>query len=275
VLFRSPEPARPSFTHPQAVVLQGYAGDAMEPFLTRDGHYLLFNNSNDPSVNTDLHYAERLDELTFQYRGEIEGVNTPALEGVPSLDLSGILYFVSTRSYADTLSTLYSGRFSAGRVSSVGLVAGVSRNESGLLNFDAEIDPDGTLLYFVDGRFAGGAVPETADIVIAQRVGFGFERLANSAALLDKVNTSALEYAPTISADGLELFFTRFDAERSPREPTILRAWRSRPDAPFEVPEREQALEGFVEAPSLSLDGSSLYYHKKENGRFVLYRASR
>jgi len=43
----------------------------MEPFITRDGRYLLFNNSNDPLVDTNLHYAERIDDLTFAYRGEI------------------------------------------------------------------------------------------------------------------------------------------------------------------------------------------------------------
>jgi len=53
----------------------------MEPFITRDGRYLLFNNSNDPSVDMNLHYAERIDDLTFAYRGEIAGVNTPSLEG--------------------------------------------------------------------------------------------------------------------------------------------------------------------------------------------------
>ena len=33
------------FTHPQRVTIRGYNGDAMEPFLTRDGRYLFFNAS--------------------------------------------------------------------------------------------------------------------------------------------------------------------------------------------------------------------------------------
>jgi hypothetical protein len=44
----------------------------MEPFITRDGRYLFFNNSNDPSVNTNLRYAERIDDLTFKYKGEVD-----------------------------------------------------------------------------------------------------------------------------------------------------------------------------------------------------------
>lgn len=92
------------------MTLRGYQGDAMEPFLTKDGRYLLFNNRNEPPENTNLLLAERLDDLHFAYKGEIKGVNTPALEGVPSMDESDNLYFVSTRSYAQTFSTLYRGR---------------------------------------------------------------------------------------------------------------------------------------------------------------------
>jgi len=60
----------------------------MEPFLARDGKYLFFNNLNEPSVNTNLYWAEPVDDLTFQLKGEIGGVNTPALEGVASIPIS-------------------------------------------------------------------------------------------------------------------------------------------------------------------------------------------
>jgi len=79
-----------AFGAPQRVTIRGYDGDAMEPFITKDGLYLLFNNRNDPRTNTNLHFAARVDGLTFQYRGEIKGVNTPVLEGVPSLDRGAI-----------------------------------------------------------------------------------------------------------------------------------------------------------------------------------------
>jgi len=83
----------------------------MEPFLSRDGKYLFFNNSNDPRVNTNLHWATRIDDLTFQYKGEIQGVNTNALEGVPSMDRNSVFYFVSNRSYDQTASTIYRALF--------------------------------------------------------------------------------------------------------------------------------------------------------------------
>ena len=36
-----PDPADTSFEAPRAVVLRGYGGDAMEPFVTRDGRWLI------------------------------------------------------------------------------------------------------------------------------------------------------------------------------------------------------------------------------------------
>jgi WD40 repeat protein len=260
-----------AFGEPQRVTIRGYDGDAMEPFVSRDGRFLLFNNRNDPRVNTNLHFAARVDELTFDYRGELKGVNTPALEGVPSLDSAGNLYFISTRSYGETLSTLYRGRFNDGSVSAVELVGGVSRRQPGMVMFDAEVSADGNVLWVVDGEFSGGPHPRSADISIAVRDGSAFRRLPASAELLKNVNTPALEYAPAVSRDGLELFFTRIEAAT----PAIYRAVRRTDQEPFAAPQRVSAITGFVEAPALSPDGRALYYHKLESGRFVIYRVGR
>src|ERR1700742_2005115 len=189
------EPVYTAFSNPQHVTIEGYDGDAMEPFITRDGRYLLFNNSNAPTVNTNLHYAERVNDLTFKYKGEIAGVNTSALEGVPTMDQAGDFYFVSTRSYDKTLSTIYHGRFADGALSDVDLVAGISQKIPGHVNFDVEVSADGTTLYFVDGVFSGKPMPDKADIAIAIRDSSGFHRLKNSSAILKAINTEALEYA--------------------------------------------------------------------------------
>lgn len=261
------------FDNPERVTIRGYSGDAMEPFITRDGRYLLFNNLNQPPVNTNLHYAERIDDLTFQYKGEIEGVNTPAVEGVPTMDRDNVLYFVSPRSYGETRSTIYRGKFDAGKVAAVDLVPGVSRNQPGIVNFDVEVSPDGNTLYFVDSRFAKGG-PQTADIVIAQRRGAAFERLADSDAILRNVNTDALEYAPCISSDGLTLFFTRA-AKGMAGGVAVYLAQRESVGAAFTKPQRLVAIEGFVEGPALSPDEKSVYYHRKDGNRFNIYRVSR
>ena len=98
------------FTNPEPVTIVGYTQDAMEPFISPDGNYLFFNNSNSLAT-TNLYYATRIDDVTFQFQGEIVGANSGVntLTAVPSMDMNDNFYFVSTRSYPQTLSTIYSG----------------------------------------------------------------------------------------------------------------------------------------------------------------------
>ena len=267
-----PEPQPGDFAGPQQVAIQGYDDHAMEPFLSRDGRYLFFNNSNDPSVDTNLHWAERIDDLTFQYRGEIGGVNTSSLEGVASMDRDGVFYFVSTRTYDQTASTIYRGIFAAGTVTAIDLAPGISTATPGMVNFDAEISPDGQTLYFVDSRFSASGQPQTADILIAAWNGAAFVRDSGSATIMEQVNTSkSLEYAPCISASGLELYFTRLEGS----SPAIYVAARTDASSPFGAPRKITAAAGFVEAPTLSPDGQSLYYHKRDGDLFVICRVTR
>jgi hypothetical protein len=262
------------YDNPEHVTILGYDDDAMEPFITRDGRYLLFNNLNEPSVNTDLHIAERIDDVTFRYRGKLDGANTPALEGVPTMDRDGTIYFVSPRSYAETFSTIYRGRFANGKVTGVELVPGISRKQPGIVNFDVDVSPDGNTMYFVDGEFGGGGPPKSAQIIVAERHGAEFRRRTNSDAIMRTINTDALEYAACISADGLSLFFNRTRVGIFGGTAIFL---ATRPDtaSPFGIPQRLEALTGFVEGATLSPDERSLYYHRKDGSRFVLYRVTR
>lgn len=265
-----PEPSLSEFGNPETVTILDYHGHAMEPALSRNGKYLFFNNLNDVNVNTNLHWALYLSDLTFQYIGEINGVNTSALEGVPSINNADVFYFVSTRSYYETYSTIYKGHFNAGTISNIELVTGFSIPSAGTLNFDAEISPDGTYLYFVTSEFSASG-PITADIQIAETNGNSFSLLNNSAALMAQINTDKLEYAPAVSASGLELFFTRV----TDNNPKIFRAVRLSMNVPFNKPKKINAISGFSEAPTLSKDEKYLYYHHNENGIFIIKRVSR
>jgi Tol biopolymer transport system component len=262
-----------AFSNPALVTITGYTGDAMEPFISKDGQYLFFNNRNDPSVNTDLYYAARVDDQTFTFLGPIPGANSPDLDAVASLDTLGNFYFISTRSYSTSLSTVYSGQFSAAGVANATLVPGISLLEAGKVNFDAEISADGQTLWFDDGDYSTGTLT-AASIVIAHQQGGTFVRLANSASILAAVNTADLNYAPSISVDGLELFFTRA-ATASGAMPAIYRTTRPDTQSPFAAPELVSGATGFVEAPSLSADGHLLYFHKLLNGTFVIYYLQR
>jgi hypothetical protein len=266
-----------AFQNPERVTIEGYDGDAMEPFVSRDGKYLFFNNLNEPKVDTNLHWADRIDDLHFKYRGELKGVNTAALEGVPSMDRDGNFYFVSNRSYDKTASTLYRGKFRDGVISQIELVPGVSLGRPGMVNFDAEISADGNTLYFVESQFSLFGQPIWARILIARRSGSGFvpdpssESIMRAVNLMGGANSDALIYAPATSTSECELFFTRV----GPEGPAIYRSTRAGKEKPFEAPQRLAAIAGFVEGPTLSADEHSLYYHKKENGRMVLYRVTR
>lgn len=270
-----PLPEDHSFGPPQRVVIEAYAGDAMEPFLSRDGRWLFFNDRNDTRRDTKLFFAERVEALHFRFGGEVLGVNTPALDAVASLDRTGRFYFISTRSYFDNRKTIYSGAFAAPNVTAVVAVPGMATSEIGQLIFDAEISADGETLYFAEGRFRGGPMPEAANLAVARREGEGFRVLPQSAEIFRALNTEALEYALALSPDELEIFFTRIYRLRGGPATVMLRATRPNKNAPFGAPQRISAISGLAEAPTLAPDGRAIYYHRLEGARYVLERVTR
>lgn len=263
------------FTDPQPVTIQGYSASAMEPFISRDGRYLLFNTSNQAPDIPTLQFATTVNAQTFSYQGEVQGTNEPGvLSGTPTMDDAGNLYFVSNRSYAQTFSTIYTGVFSAGQVTDVHLVSGVSGSEAGTVDFDVEVSPDGTTLYVSVGQFDGGSGPESAHLAIFDKLGTAFVADPASTRILHAVNKSkSLTYAASISADGLELFFTR--ASASGGDPAIYRATRRSTGRPFGHVQPVTAITGFAEAPSLSADGSTLYYHLLVGNQFDIESVTR
>jgi hypothetical protein len=266
-----------AFGPAQPVTIAGYAGDAMEPFVSPDGRYLLFNNRNDPPQKTDLFCAERAGGArAFRFRGPIVGANSPALDGVPSLDAAGELFFITTRSYAKDLATVYRARFADCAAGGVVRVPGVRPPSPGFVDFDAAISPDGQSLYVAEGDFRGAdPKPHTARIVLFRRSGAAFIPDPASETLLAAVNDGGLNYAPAISSDGRELFFTRLAQMAPGAVPQILRAAREAPDAPFAPPQPVATASGFAEAPSLSADARRLYFHRRLGASYALFEAER
>jgi hypothetical protein len=263
-----------TFTNPEQVTILGYTQDAMEPFISVDGKYLFFNDSS-MATDTNLYYATRIDDVTFQFQAEIADANVPnAITEVPSMDVNGKFYFLSNRSYRTTFSTIYWGDFSDGVLSNVALVPGVSKRKFGWVNFDAGISPDGTRLYFVDAFYGTGSFPQNAKITIAKRKGEKFVRLADSNTIMQNVNTGGLNYAPCPTASDLEFFFTRA-SEFPGSVPGIYTATRASKSVSFKTPVKIAAITGFAEGPSISSDGKSLYYHEQVNGKFEIFRVTR
>jgi hypothetical protein len=254
------------------VEIAGYSGIAMEPFVSRDGRFLLFNNSNDPASDTDLHFARRIDALHWTYGGPVAGINTATLEGTPTMDSSGRLYFVSTRSYAQTACTIHSAHFADGAASEVQLVDSVCRHEPGVVNFDVDVDASGSVMTFVDSHFGSNGQPKDAILVMARWNGMQFVRSTDSDAVLAAVNAGgALQYAPALSADHLTLWFTRVADVSGATAPQIWRARRASETTPFEPPVRIDGLGDFVEAAALSADEKLVYFHRKVGTGFRIF----
>ncbi len=264
------------FSNPKKVTITGFESHAMEPFITRDGNYLFFNSLND-GKDTSLYYAGRVDDVTFNVIGKIDRANgtPPHLDAVPSMDLEGRFYFISKRRYNYDHVSIFSGNFLNGAVLDLDMQPGnLYKQTPGWIVMDAEISPDGNTLFFTDAHVKGGTIPDKSDIGMARFVNGDFNIAAGSAGIMKNINTDdRLEYAPSISSDGLEIFFTRLNQCTS--LPEILVAKRGSLSEPFGRPERIGALSGFVEAPSLSYDRKTLYYHCRDNGIYTIYRVSR
>ncbi len=276
----SPEPSAPistKFVNEQKVTIAGYDGHAMEPFISRDGQYLFWNSLND-SVDTSIYYARRLDDTRFQFLGQVNGVNgtPPHLDAVASTDLNANFYWVSTRNYPNVFENYQHGKFNNGAVTDIAPVGGdFYVKKPGWIVMDAEISHDGKLLFFVNARFVGGdgAVPAESDIGVAQKVGNEFVKDPNSEILLQNITTKdTLEYAPSFSTNGMEIFFTR--AEKNIGT-SIYLARRNSLNEPFGKPELLDIKGDLPEAPSISLDGKTLYYHKKDGQYYRIYKMDR
>lgn len=270
------------YVRPEPASIEGYDGSAMEPFISPDGRYLFFNNENDPRVNTNLHFAERTGTHSFRYLGELPGVNSEALDAVASLDEAGHFYFTTLREYERTMKSIYTGDFDGKGVTNVRPAPGdISPKAPGTINMDASISPDGQTLYISRAVFSPGApAPKKSDLIVARRNDGAFRIDPDSDRIMKNVNTDALEYAPSISADGRELYFTRASQRVAGSEAPgarlrIMVATRTSVSEPFGEARALTALTGFVEAPTIPLDGKEMFFHKKVGTHFVIYRAER
>jgi hypothetical protein len=281
-VFGSEEKASGLFKDPQPVTIAGYEGSAMEPFISTDGKFLFFNNSNDRTVNTNLYFAKRTGDREFRFLGELPGVNTASLDAVASIDSAGHFYFTTLREFERTSNSIYTGEFDGKEVKNVRPVAGtISPTIPFAVNMDVSISPDGQTLYISRAVIVPGAsAPKKSELMLARMTNGAFAIAADSDRILKNINTGALEYAPAISANGLELYFTRASQSEPGRSETgakvrIMVATRSSANEPFGEPRVLSALTGFVEAPSISLDGGELFFHKKVGDKYVIYRADR
>jgi hypothetical protein len=259
----------PTFGTEKSVTITGLTFDAMEPFISPDGNTLFFNSLNSGG-NTNLYYATRINDTTFTFIGLVNGTYDPSanhLDAVASIDSANNFIWVSLRN----IPNLHKGNYLAGNVSNVSQVYGSCNilSPAGWLIMDAAIDYQGNLLYYSNGYFGPTytecvGVPCEAKLGIAQKINDStFNKTTYSDAIFSSVNdTNYLVYAPHITKDGLELYYTRlleggFDTE-------ICVSVRNTVSDTFSLPMIIYSSFGyFPEAATLTTDKQKMYYHKK------------
>jgi len=264
----------PSFGPETDVNIIGLTFDAMEPFLSADGNYLFFNNVND-GINTKLFYATKINDSTFSFAGELNGTNqstAPHLDAVADMDANGNFYWTSTRNYPAELKNLFHGSFTAGNITNIARVQGdFNMNIPGWLVMDHGISLDGQFLYFNNARFDDTTCqgPCETTIGIAQKVNnTTFNTIPDSVTILQHINDSNyIYYAPCISSDNLELYYTRYlkgNITSSTRF-EICVAVRNNATTIFSIPKVlfSEPIADLIEAPTLTTNKNIMYYHKK------------
>ena len=297
------------FHSPQEVQIDGYDGHCMEPFVSRDGRYLFWNNINNSSANTNLFFSRRVSgPMHFSFAGEVAGVNTEKLDGVASMTAEGDLFYTSLSTYEPKVGhygTLFHGPFTDGKVEGAKRVSGtVDKEEFGWLNMDCEITACAREMYISSAYFQIYKPPPRKSNIVRARLSKGSYELVDNDEIMKNINTTCLEYAPCTSADRLELFFTRTYIPgwfgKGKTQLLLCRAARQSVEDPFGEPQLVGAIHEeasasddsgklgqelvagglsadklFVEAPSLSGDGKYLYYHKRVGKTFRIWCVKR
>ncbi|GMR07157.1 MAG: hypothetical protein BMS9Abin26_0159 [Gammaproteobacteria bacterium] len=285
-VFRDPQPV---IIHQLPTGSGGTPISTEEPFVSRDGRFLFFNTAQDENQK-DLHYAERSNEK-WVYRGEIgPNINTKKeVEGNPTMDNHYTFLYVDS----GIESMVRVGRFvpGTGELKDLKDFTGVPDKQVELFaqqvhgNMSVEISPSGDVIYYsraswdLNGLSLG--LIQGADIFFVTRYNRGYVYdEAKSRRIMKNINSPELDYAASISSDGLEIFFTRMslsDMKPGKIRSRILMAKRKSVSEPFSKPVVIEAIgrDNFVEGPSITNDGRELYYHKRVGRKFRIFKVSR
>lgn len=268
----------PLFGNEIPVTINGLSFDTMEPALSTDGNAMFFNSLND-GITTSLYYAGKVNDSTFNFIGLVPVVNqtvTPRLDGVASLDSLNNFYWVSTRDYPNNMDNLHRIRFLTTGYTNYGRVHGDFHVYlPGYIIMDASTSFDGNLMIYCNARFGGclNNMPCEASMGIAQKINDStFNKLPNTSSLMAAINDTVnyIVYAPHLSENGLELYYTRLMKNGIQSE--IMLSVRTNTNSAFGMPTVLVTSPSVLpEGPVLSSDMQKLYYHKKVGSVFKLF----
>lgn len=272
----------PVFGNDIPVTINNYSLDAMEPFISPDGNAMFFNSLNDGNM-TSLYYAAKVNDSTFNLVGQVPVVNqtvTPRLDGVASLDTSNNFYWVSNRGYPAEMDNLHRIRFLQTGYTNFGRVHGnIYVYSPGWIIMDAFINYHGDKLLYCNAYFNACPfnMPCKSAIAYGQKINDStFTKFPNSGTIFNNVNDTInyVVYAPQLSKDELELYYTRLLKNVAQTE--ICVAVRSNTNNPFGTPSIIVPMSSNLpEAATITTDKSKLYYHVKSGGVFKLFLRKR
>ena len=251
------------FKNEQQVTITGYSGKVLRPFISKDDKYLFFIN------NDNILYAEKIDDITFKFMGEVSGVKDNSYDISPALDLHNNFYFVSYRSLDSTHNaTIFSGIFDNGTVTNIHKINGtiispILRH----INLDLSISGSGEILFVTNVMFEEDYVHYTTNIKFALNNKGDFDIPENMDEILSNINIpDNNESWAEISANGLELFYTQYK-NMAGENLKLLYAKREQADLPFSEPipitapfKNDTVI--VLQSPTISGDGKRLYYFK-------------
>ena len=279
----------PTFSQHIPVSIMGLTFDAMEPFISPIDS-TLFSNSRNAGGNTNLYYATFNSNTSFDLQGLVSGTYDSTanhLDAVASMDTSGNFFWVSMRNYPVQMENLHHGIYSNGNVTSINRVYGdfnmyLFNPPFGWLIMDAAINWSGDHLYYCNAQFdfnqtSCAGLPCEAKLGVAEKVNDStFNKLPDSDGIFSNINDSLyLVYAPFVSSDEKELYFTRLMKGTSLTE--ICVSVRNSPMDTFSVPHLIYGSNiNFPEACALSRNGQRLYFHEIDvNGYYHIFMMNR
>ncbi len=263
----------------ERITILNYSNDVMEIGISPDGEFLLFNDNKKP--DKDMHWSRRIDDRTYKYQGKVQNTVSKKVDGTPSFDGKGNIYFTTLNSYPNSFNTIFIAKFQDGvaldplPVKGNIYVTNKNRPHKFWVTLDPDISDDGNLLFYSEGQFHPPLeFPYPYNVRGAKKVNGVFVKMGDR--IFKNINTDNLEYAPAISSDGLEIFFTRVGKINGRLKMVgIFTAKRNTTNEPFEKPEKIMAITGAAEAPVLSGDETMIYYHRMDQGVFKAYRITR
>jgi hypothetical protein len=242
-----------------------------EPFVRVAGaNVYLYFSDRAPSEERDLHWAQ-WNGFGFSYGGQVFGINTPlGLEGAPSIDASNHFFFTNAAAPGMiSRGTLYGVNLVLGAAPVAGMPAAGPRGNLFDGNMDIGVAPLHPFAILSRAAWTQPAtgLPIAADLWYLQRPTPSSVAHVplETAYFLQRLNTSALEYAPELSVDGLSIYFTRTTA--SPLTTAIMTARRSSLTVPFDAPTPViPQSPGFVEGPTVMPANDRIFYHRVTPG---------